>query len=790
MADWSALTGGYMQGRESTLKARRQQQMEKYNDLVLKESGRESLKRDIAGERSARKIEGEYGGKMPRFSFMGTKDPWGKRLVKSIAGAMGFKGQEQALPFGSTPDFSNMPLGPEEAPGAVMGESSVVSPMALPANELEGDPEQPLYEADGGYLKMADGKTPADILEQFLPETRRGGFQIGAGETPPPGESNIPIEETSVGDQPLTEAQRDAMEKANKAETNRARWERGKANVGEGAAKVRRGINFTNPPEGTALGNTARAAARWGIPIVAAGYGIKRQMEPDAAERGEKRFGWEGPTPDEGDASFGGYMRFLGKQGLLFASDVGDFLSGGLASSLLYRDEEGNTGKRQALPDNKPLNRDPSVRTPANTAGTPQSPQGPSTPSSGEPSEPPNPMLNFGKVRIAAKDIPNYTTQDWANFRMEAKMQAALSGLDPASMEEQVQDQITRMQMKGFSSYGHQGLLLQQAGDREGAMAAYRAAFQYLPNGVNIEFGTGTNNKDGREYILGFAVDEKTHQPIPGSAMVMTPDHVATMLDSMKDDKAWSEHVKDVRDYRLKERDTESMIQYRADTGDAALERAYKAGQGGGAAGMKPSDIRGTSALLNNNPYIQQLQLQDMNLALTVKSLAARIIRMTGADPDTVVLSLKNAYATNSVQQYLQSVGITMQDVAAAQQEAASGAAASGPPQQSGPVTPRAGPPTITNPHTAPSNNPAIPENAEDADEGLLQPRPVGRRRTPEEWLHAQPGRENDTYAVDNDAGPFEDNDNAPAMTMQQFMRTHNGLTPDQYRAAMSRPAP
>ena len=785
MADWSALTGGYMQGRDSTLKARRQRQMEQYNDLVLKESARESLKRDIGGERSARAIEAQYGGKMPRFSYRGIKDPVGPRFMKWAAGKMGFKGQEQALPFGSTPDFSNMQLGPEDAPSAVMGASSVVSPMAVPESELGGDPEQseqPLYEADGGYLRMADGLTPAEALAQFQ-EERRSGKSFNTEiprETPRSamGESDIPIEERATGvDDRMTEAQRNAAEKANKAEYRRAQWERGKANVGEGVGKARRAVNPTG-------------AMRWALPVAAGLYGLKKQAEPDAAERGEKRFGWEGPTPEEGEASFGGYMKFLAKQGLLFASDVGDFLTGGLASSLLYRDDEGNTGKRQALPDNKPLIRNPSARTPANTPGSPQSPMEPSTPSSVRPSEPPNPMVDFGKVKISAKDIPNFTTQDWANYRMEAKMQAALSGLDPASMEEQVQDQITNMQMKGFSSYGHQGLLLQQAGDREGAMAAYRAAFQYLPNGVDIEFGTGTNNKDGREYILGFAVDEKTHQPIPGSAMVMTPDHVATMLDSMKDDKAWSEHVKDVRDYRLKERDTESMMQYRADTGDAALERAYKLGQGGsaGAAGMKPSDIRGTSALLNNNPYIQQLQLSDMNLAMTVKSLAARIIRLTGGDPDTVVLSLKNAYDTKTLPQYLASVGLTQQDLAAVQQEAQS-AAASGPPQQSGPVTPRAGPPTITNPHTAPSGNPAIPDNADDADEGLLQaPRPTGRRRTPNEWMEDQ-GRPMATQDLIEPSYSGQ-NDNAPAITMQEYMRTHNGLTPDQYRASMSRPAP
>lgn len=176
-------------------------------------------------------------------------------------------------------------------------------------------------------------------------------------------------------------------------------------------------------------------------------------------------------------------------------------------------------------------------------------------------------VADFSQLDIDAKEVPNMTTDDWKRYRVQLLEAARLSGR-PEDVA-QVNEQVTRMQQQGFLSYGQQGLALQQAGNIKGATAAYRAAFQYFPNGNDVEFGT-VRGKDGRQVIVGFGKDEKTGKRVEGTELVMDPQRVSQLIENFTNPQAFRAWTKDWRDFE------ENTRQFNArQTGDNA-DRALR----------------------------------------------------------------------------------------------------------------------------------------------------------------------------------------------------------------------
>lgn len=154
--------------------------------------------------------------------------------------------------------------------------------------------------------------------------------------------------------------------------------------------------------------------------------------------------------------------------------------------------------------------------------------------------------IDFSQLDADPKDVPNMTTDDWREYRAKLVDAARQSGRPEAI--QQANNLVTQMQQEGFLSYGQQGLALQQAGNLKGAMAAYRAAFQYFPNGNDVEFGV-IKDRQGQQQIVGFGRDEKTGKVVEGSQIVMNPEQAARLLENFTKPEAFRAWTKDWRDF-------------------------------------------------------------------------------------------------------------------------------------------------------------------------------------------------------------------------------------------------
>lgn len=192
-------------------------------------------------------------------------------------------------------------------------------------------------------------------------------------------------------------------------------------------------------------------------------------------------------------------------------------------------------------------------------------PAGPRTAVPAQTAQPAN-MVDFSQLDADPKDVPNMTTDDWVQYRAKLVDAARQSGR-PERVQ-QVNQLVTQMQQEGFLAYGQQGLALQQAGNVKGAMGAYRAAFQYFPNGNDVEFGTMKGQ------IVGFGRDEKTGKVVPGSELVMDPERVAKLIENFKNPDAFRAWTKDWRDFEEGKRRFDKGVQLK-EADDKFREREY-----------------------------------------------------------------------------------------------------------------------------------------------------------------------------------------------------------------------
>lgn len=453
-----------------------------------------------------------------------------------------------------------------------------------------------------------------------------------------PGPTGAPEEEFDSPEQ-LGYADGGGVDDPDKVKERAARNRAAKpANVSSSttAAEARTALPTAEKKPGVARRILNSKAAKVGGAL-AVGSAIVDQMDEGADERYQKRFGWEGPTPDEGDQSFAGFMKYFAKRGLGFASDLGDKLTFGAASKLAYRDDEGGGGApaapapRQALPvapEGSPGNAMQLSTT--SIRGTPSRGGG------GQPSQ-----QNFDMSAIEPADVPDMKTDEWKQYRQMIIRDATRRG-QPI---DQVNDRITAMQQKNFLNYGQQGLALQQAGNARGAMAAYRAAFQYFPNGNDVEFGIQKNKRTGQPQIIGFGKDEKTGKVVPGSEMIMDPERVAVLMENFKNPQAFRMWTKDWRDFQQTKREYEEvkkpLAQAQADAlatnSEANVLRAENAGLragGAGAGGLKQSDVRAAqemfAGMLMENGVEDQAQAMELaDIAIQLKQRQPQLSETT-----------------------------------------------------------------------------------------------------------------------------------------------------------------
>lgn len=259
---------------------------------------------------------------------------------------------------------------------------------------------------------------------------------------------------------------------------------------------------------------------------------------------------------------------------------------------------------------------------------------------------------------VDAHEIPDVKTSEWTDLRMMALKRAAREGVPLEDAIMQVDQKITTMQQNGFTKYAAQGMALAEAGNLKGAMAAYRAAFQYFPSGTDVKLGVHNG------HIVGVGVDEKTGKTIPDSTMVLDSERVAALVDNFKSPGAWQHWAQDRREFAQKVKEyaevdkpyKEAMARAATTGAQAAMLNArsnadYRAAAGdaklAGVGGADGADAR------FNAGFFRNAAAQDMQIppeaADMVAAAADRLWQQNPNQPRNVIYeTVKRAYLSKA----------------------------------------------------------------------------------------------------------------------------------------------
>ncbi len=637
MADWGKAVEAFQGGADWRQRYRANKQFEKARDLAI-----EGGTYDMEARRAARKLRdpdtsavlGQLDPNSVQDWSGGLQDPFATRLMDWFKSRKAKKQKrKQALDMGGEGAFeTSNPVGTGDEPaGYNTGEGelgSIGNPM--PEN-MPSEAETFAYPeyADGGRISEEDAIKRAEKWNRE-------------------GTRNARVE---IAKDAVKRTGRKAIDVAKKADDAVGRFT-GRAAEGSGA-----------------LSKAKAGAKRLGAAGALAGTAITTATTDTDQYR--KRFGMETDDPSlAGDIA----ARTLGA-----ASDLGSILTFG-AADRLYRDKQ-----EQEAPA-------PEAFTDAGVEATPQDISSPepmaysasassSRRRSALPTEPEAPMdvADFSDVDIDPREVPDMKTNDWVQYRAQMVDAARRSG-NPDAVGK-VNDMVTEMQLKGFLNYGQQGFALQQAGNLKGAMAAYRAAFQYFPNGNDVEFGLH-KGRDGRQQIVGVGVDEQTGKVVPGTQMVMDPERVTTLLENFKNPAAFRMWTKDWRDNQFRERTykevTKPMAQAQADymatNADANEARAEAAairaqmsasgGAGGGGANMRNAEHAFRERM-------GEMAMQDPEKADYLAAIMSQVKARNPGTPDNQIMyAIIQAEKDGSLGKRLAAMGIGRPQAAAPRQQA------------------------------------------------------------------------------------------------------------------------
>lgn len=677
MADYSALVKGFQGGSRWAQDFRANKQFETARDQAL-----ERGEYDLESTRAFRKTQNpDAAGVLGEDYAAGNtdwtgklQDPFAFKLFDWFKKKVGGK-KRKALDLGGEGGFATSnPVG--------TGEEELGTPAetyALPdQEEVEGE-----Y-ADGGAIQEEMQRQAGGAGQQFATQANASpNTTVQAGGSRPIPTVTGPIE-TGMGYADGGEVSDEERRKMReRAAQNRSRnpgnVERATETV-RGADRTarsgRKALDVADDAAGKFMGRAGKDASmlrragagakRLGAAGALAGTAITTATTPTEDYR--ERFGLETDDPS--------LLGDVGVRALGAASDLGSVMTFG-AADRLYRDKQRQAQEQVPGAASAPEEamqapeQFPSMQMGGGSSGASVR----RTAIGGGETDPE--MVNFGDIDIDAKEVPNMKTDDWKKYRAQMIAAAQKSG-NPQAVA-QVNDMVTQMQQKGFLNYGQQGLALQQAGNYRAAMSAYRAAFQYFPNGNDVEFGTSKNKRSGHTQIVGFGRDEQTGKIVPGSEMVMDPERVGVMLENFSKPEAFRMWTKDWRDFkesgRRYEEVTKPLAQAQADSlannsearilaaENAALRMGGSSGAGGAA------NMRNAERVFRER--LGMMGLQDEAQADFLASIMSQIkVQNPGVPDNTIVQVIMQAQRDGTLEQRLQRMGISPQAGAAPQQAA------------------------------------------------------------------------------------------------------------------------
>lgn len=256
-----------------------------------------------------------------------------------------------------------------------------------------------------------------------------------------------------------------------------------------------------------------------------------------------------------------------------------------------------------------------------------------------------NPLANFDISKVSAEQIPNFSNKDWESFREENIQELVANGMSYAEAWDKVDQQTIATQRRGFLHFASQADALLKHGDKRGAAAAVRAAFQYMPSTTDLKVG------EYNGHVVAFGVDEETGEQV-GSPMVITPDLLQQVQMNFANPQVWAEYAQDRR--KLDQADRElGQGDRRLDLVEQgvgierenALTRRIDAiggipGQGGSS--LKESDIATARRSIDDWAFgVGQTEGADPALGSALKALAEAEYKRRGGDLNTITLRLE-----------------------------------------------------------------------------------------------------------------------------------------------------
>jgi hypothetical protein len=606
------IAGSFLRGAQGMQDLRRGRQLERARDYDLAAAD---------DEFNARRSDMEYGGWNPDElgDLQTNPDPWFQRLgqwwKQRRAG--------RVMPSNMSPEQTMT----QQDETAALGFGGPARTFAMP----ESGPitEEPMYK-DGGRVRA-------------IPRYADGG---------------------GVGEPEMNRRRR-------QAEFRREGIDPRTSQTGRGGAIPREGVvrRTTNALRGRGVSAAGRARAVRGGAIAGAAA-IVPQLDENYDRTLEQRFGFAEPTADEGEASLGGFAKYAGRRLLGYASDLGNVMSFGAAGNL-YRDQQGaipaegqephKDASGKTPPPETPPTPDETIAQAAITDGARMAQEATAA------SKPPG-AIDFSKVDFEPGEMPNMSVPDWVGFRQQAIKSLTARGVPINQAYEQAMKSVSQMQQQNFVDYATQAHAHLMAGDSRAAALAMRAAYQYFPNGSDVEFRV-SRGQDGRPVIAGFGKNEQTGEPV-GNPMILSAETLPKFIENFSQPGAWSTWMKDIRAEELDRRkyeeverpEAESNAVYRDRTGRAALRNAeanvidaerQRAGQG-----RRQVDLDRANEVFREAAF-DMVSDEDPGLADRVSALMSRIYaRKPNLQDNEVVDFVKEAHRRGDLERVMAAAGI------------------------------------------------------------------------------------------------------------------------------------
>jgi hypothetical protein len=261
-------------------------------------------------------------------------------------------------------------------------------------------------------------------------------------------------------------------------------------------------------------------------------------------------------------------------------------------------------------------------------------------PHAGAPQGPPKPgQINFSNVDTTHDQLPSTTTEEWNKMKASMIYAAAGRGIPLGQAQMMADDQVSSYQHQNFLQYLQQGIALDRAGNKEGAMNALKTAYQYMPTGHDMHFGVDKTTGN----IVGYGVDEKTGKPA-GVPVLLDQANLNHLASTYSDPREFQKQSLEMQEQARKNLETtQGTVPLQRATATEALQRGQYY-QGANQERLEAAGLRADAARAGRGQQDHSLQLQgaiqkagvmDPDDIMSASIVADQLMRTRGMDQQT-----------------------------------------------------------------------------------------------------------------------------------------------------------